>query len=399
MSLAVAVLKEQAEGERRIALDPASANKLANKGFQVLIEKGAGDSAGFSDEQYSDCIILDDPEIILTMADIWLWVQVPATEQLANLPDGRLGMGLVYAHRNPAVIDTLKQHRLTCMAMELVPRSIRSQPMDVLSSQETIAGYKAVLRAATLAPRLFPMLTTAAGVLKPARVIIIGADVAGLQAIATARRLGARVEVYVTDADAQEQVESLGAKILDMAQASLSTGPQSHLLRLSAEDEDEDGNTRELTEEEKQQHTDKLAEHLAKADVVISTVTIPVGPAPKIITETMVEGMNPGSVIIDLAAESGGNCVLTNPGTTVVRNGVLVDGPLDLASEAATDASEMYAHNLLSLLELLVEGENLKIDREDEVVDGTLLTYEGELVHEATAGLLSLNTANDSRGF
>ena len=383
MSLAVAVLKEQAEGERRVALDPASANKLANKGFQVLIEKGAGDSAGFSDEQYSDCIVLDDAEIILTMADIWLWVQVPATEQLANLPDGRLGMGLVYAHRNPAIIDTLKQHRLTCMAVELLPQSIRSQPMDVLSSQATVAGYKAVLRAATLAPRLFPMLTTVAGVLKPARVIIIGADVAGLQAIATARRLGARVEVYVTDADAQEQVESLGAKIID--------------ARLSAEDED--GNTRELTEEEKQQQTDKLAEHLAKADVVISTVTIPVGPAPKIITETMVEGMNPGSVIIDLAAESGGNCVLTNPGTTVTHNGVLVDGPLNLASEAATHASEMYAHNLLSLLELLVEGENLKIDREDEVVEGTLLTYEGELVHEATAELLSLNTANDSRGF
>ena len=397
MSLAVAVLKEQAEGERRVALDPASANKLANKGFQVLIEKGAGDTAGFSDEQYSDCIVLDDPEIILTMADIWLWVQVPATEQLANLPDSRLGMGLVYAHRNPAVIDTLKQHRLTCIAMELVPRSIRSQPMDVLSSQATVAGYNAVLRAATLAPRLFPMLTTVAGVLKPARVIIIGADVAGLQAIATARRLGARVEVYVTDADAQEQVESLGAEIIDMAQASLSTGPRSHLLRVSAEDEE--GNTRELTEEEKQQQTDKLAEHLAKADVVISTVTIPVGSAPKIITETMIDGMNPGSVIIDLAAESGGNCVLTNPGTTVTHNGVLVDGPLNLASEAATHASEMYAHNLLSLLELLVEGENLKIDREDEVVEGTLLTYEGELVHEATAELLSLNTANDSRGF
>ena len=383
MSLAVAVLKEQAEGERRVALDPASANKLANKGFQVLIEKGAGDTAGFSDEQYSDCIVLDDPEIILTMADIWLWVQVPATEQLANLPDGRLGMGLVYAHRNPAIIDTLKQHRLTCMAMELVPRSIRSQPMDVLSSQATVAGYKAVLRAATLTPRLFPMLTTAAGVLKPARVIIIGADVAGLQAIATARRLGARVEAYVTDADAREQAESLGAKIIDD--------------RVSAEDEE--GNTRELTEEEKQQQIDKLTEHLAKADVVISTVTIPVGAAPKIITEDMIEGMKPGSVIVDLAAESGGNCVLTNPGTTVVRNGVFVDGPLDLASEAATHASEMYAHNLLSLLELLVEDENLNIDREDEVVDGTLLTYEGELVHEATAKSLSLNTVNDSRGF
>jgi len=394
MSLAVAVLKEQAEGERRVALDPASANQLANKGFQVLIEKGAGDSAGFSDQQYSDCIVLDDAEIILTMADIWLWVQVPATEQLANLPDGRLGMGLVYAHRNPAVIDTLKQHRLTCMAMELLPQSIRSQPMNVLASQATVAGYNAVLRAATLAPRLFPMLTTIAGTLKPARVIIIGADVAGLQAIATARRLGARVEVYDAGADVQEKIKSLGAKIIDMAQASLSTGPRSHLLR-----EDEDGNIRELTEEEKQQQTDKLAEHLAKADVVISTVTDPLKPAPGIITEAMVEGMKPGTVIVDLAAESGGNCELTNPGTTVIRNGVLIDGPLNLASEAATHASEMYAHNLLSLLELLVEDENVTIDREDELVKGALLTYEGELVHEATAELLSLNTANDSRGF
>jgi len=382
MSLAVAVLREQAEGERRVALDPASANQLANKGFQVLIEKGAGDSAGFSDEHYSDCIVLDDAEIILTMADIWLWVQVPATEQLANLPDGRLGMGLVYAHRNPAVIDTLKQHRLTCMAMELVPQSIRSQPMDALASQATIAGYNAVLRAATLASRLFPMLTTIAGTLNPARIIIIGAEVAGLQAIATARRLGARVEVYDTGADAQEQVESLGAKIID--------------LRVNAEDED--GNARELTEEEKRQQVDKLAEHITKADVVISTISIPLRPAPKIITEAMVEGMKPGSVIVDLAAESGGNCALTDPGATVVRNGVLIDGPLNLASEAATHASEMYAHNLLKLLELLVDDETVKIDREDEVVNGTLLTHEGELVHEATAGLLSLNTANDSRG-
>ncbi len=387
MSLAVAVLKEQVEGERRVALDPASANQLANKGFQVLVEKGAGDSAGFSDQQYSDCIVLDDAEIILTMADIWLWVQVPTTEQLANLPDGRLGMGLVNAHRNPAVIDTLKQHRLTCMAVELVPQSIRSQPMDVLASQATIAGYSAVLRAATLAPRLFPMLTTVAGTLNPARVIIIGAEVAGLQAIATARRLGARVEVYDTGADVQEKVESLGAKMIDMAQASLSTGPRSHLLRVSAEDED--GNTRELTEEkEEQQQVDKLAEHIAKADVVISTISIPVRTAPKIITEAMVESMKPGSVIVDLAAESGGNCVLTDPGTTVVRNGVLIDGPLNLASEAATHASEMYAHNLLKLLELLVEDESVKIDRDHEVVNGTLLTYEGELVHEATAELL-----------
>lgn len=373
MSLTVAVLKEQAEGERRVALDPVSANKLSNKGFQVLIEKGAGDAAGFADHQYSDCVLLDDAESILTMADIWLWIQAPATEQLANLPDGSLCMGLVFAHRNPAVVDTLKEHRLACMAMELVPRISRAQSMDVLSSQATVAGYKAVLRAATLAPRLFPMLTTAAGTLRPATVVIIGAGVAGLQAIATARRLGARVEAYDIRAAAREQVESLGAKMID-------TG-------ISAEGEG--GYARELTDEEKQQQADKLAEHLAHADAVISTAAIPGRPAPKIITEAMVEGMAPGSVIVDLAAESGGNCVLTEPGTTVTRNGVLIDGPLNLASAAAIHASEMFARNLLNLLDLLVEDDNLKIDRQDEVVDGTLLTYEGELVHKATAELLA----------
>lgn len=373
MSLTVAVLKEQAKGERRVALDPASANKLANKGFQVLIEKGAGDAAGFSDEQYSDCAVLDDAESILTMADIWLWVQAPATEPLANLPDGSLCMGMVFAHRNPAVVDTLKKQKLACMAMELVPRISRAQSMDVLSSQATVAGYKAVLRAATLAPRLFPMLTTAAGTLRPASVVIIGAGVAGLQAIATARRLGARVEAYDIRAAAREQVESLGAKMID-------TG-------ISAEGEG--GYARELTDEEKQQQADKLAEHLAKADAVISTAAIPGRPAPKIITEAMVEGMAPGSVIVDLAAESGGNCILTEPGNTVIRNGVIVDGPLDLASDAAIHASEMYARNLLNLLDLLVEDETIKIDREDDVVDGTLLTYEGELVHKATAELFA----------
>ena len=380
MSLAVAVLKEQTEGERRVALDPISANKLADKGFKVLIENGAGDAAGFSDEQYSACTLLDDPMIILTMADIWLWVQAPATEQLANLPDGHLCMGQVFAHRNPAVVDTLKQHRQTCMAMELVPRISRAQSMDVLSSQATVAGYQAVLRAATLAPRLFPMLTTAAGTLRPASVVIIGVGVAGLQAIATARRLGARVEAYDNRAAAREQVESLGAKMID-------TG-------ISAEGEG--GNARELTDEEKQQQADTLAEHLANADVVISTEEILGRPAPKIITEAMVEGMAPGSVIVDLAAESGGNCALTEPGATVSRNGVMVDGPLDLASGAATHASEMYAHNLLNLLELLVEDECVKIDREDEVVDGALLTHEGELVHKDNADPGADNAAGGS---
>lgn len=369
MSLTVAVLKERAKGERRVALDPVSANKLANKGFQVLIEKGAGDAAGFSDAQYSDCAILDDTESILTMSDIWLWVQAPEAYLLSKLPEGRLCMGMVFAHRHPDVVSELEKGQQTCLAMELVPRISRAQSMDVLSSQATVAGYKAVLRAATLAPRLFPMLTTAAGTLRPAKVVIIGAGVAGLQAIATARRLGARVEAYDIRSAAREQVESLGAKMID-------TG-------VSAEGEG--GYARELTEDEIQQQADKLAEHLAKADAVISTAAIPGRPAPKIITEAMVENMAPGSVIVDLAAESGGNCMLTEPGNTVIHNGVIIDGPLDLASEAAIHASEMYARNLLNLLDLVIKEEKVNIDRQDEVVDGTLLTYQGQVVHKATA--------------
>jgi NAD(P) transhydrogenase subunit alpha len=369
MSLTVAVLKEQAKGERRVALDPLSANKLASRGYQILIEKGAGEAAGFSDAQYADCVVLDDAESILTMCDVLLWVQAPAPQLLESLPEGRLCMGMVFAHRHADVVDTLEKHKLTCLAMELVPRISRAQSMDVLSSQATVAGYKAVLRAATLAPRLFPMLTTAAGTLRPASVVIIGAGVAGLQAIATARRLGARVEAYDIRAAAREQVESLGAKMID-------TG-------VSAEGEG--GYARELTDEEKQQQADKLAEHLAKADAVISTAAIPGRPAPKIITEAMVELMAPGSVIVDLAAESGGNCVLTDPGHTVVRNGVIVDGPLDLASEAAIHASEMYARNLINLLDLMIKEDSIQVDREDEVVNGTLLTYQGEVVHKATA--------------
>jgi len=411
MSLAVVVLKERAEGERRVALDPVSANKLVNKGFQVLIEKGAGDAAGFSDEQYSDCTVLDDAEIILTMADIWLWVQAPATEQLANLPEGSLGMGLVLAHRNPAIVETLRQHRLTCIAMELVPRINRTQPLDALSSQATVAGYQAALRAATLAPRLFPMLTTAAGTLKPASVIIIGAGVAGLQAVATARRLGARVAVYDTDASAREQVESLGAEMInsgisvedeDSATAEQTDTEEQHTEEQRteeqhAEEQQQSDAEEQQPAEEQQQQTDELAEHLARADVVISTVEFAGKPAPKIITAAMVEAMAPGSVIVDLAAESGGNCELTEAGTTIIHNGVVVDGLLNLASESPIHASEMYSHNLLGLLELVVEDETVKINREDEVVAGTLLTFEGELVHKATADLLSGSTPDESQ--
>lgn len=371
-SLAVAVLKEQAEGERRVALDPASVKRIAAKGFRVLVQQGAGDAAGFLDEQYSEAEIIANEEEILHQADILLWIQAPGVQTLTALKEGALALGLVFPHRNPGIIEALNSRNISCCAMELVPRISRAQGMDVLSSQATVAGYKAVLRAASLSPRLFPMLTTAAGTLRPSSVMIIGAGVAGLQAIATARRLGARVEAYDIRAAAREQVESLGAKMID-------TGVDA---------EAEGGYARELTDEEKQRQADKLAEHLAKSDAVISTASIPGRPAPRIISKQMVEGMSPGSVIVDLSAESGGNCELTEPGSTIRHNGVIVDGPLNLASQAAIHASEMFAKNLLNLLELMVEEDQLKINREDEVVDGCLLTHEGALVHEQTAKLL-----------
>jgi len=254
------------------------------------------------------------------------------------------------------------------------------------------------------------MLTTAAGTLKPASVLIIGAGVAGLQAVATARRLGARVAVYDTDASTREQVESLGAEMINSGisaeEEDSATTEQTDAEEQQGEEQQQpdgeeqqqpDGEEQQQAEEraEEQQQTDELADHLARTDVVISTVDIAGKPAPKIITEAMVEAMAPGSVIVDLASESGGNCELTEAGTTIIHNGVVVDGPLNLASEAAIHASEMYAHNLLGLLELVVEDETVKINREDEVVDSTLLTFEGELVHKATADLLSGSTPDE----
>jgi H+-translocating NAD(P) transhydrogenase subunit alpha len=373
MPLTVAVLTEQAQGERRVALDPANAKKLVAKGFRVLLQKGAGDAAGFPDAQYAGCELTADAATILSQADVYLWVQAPDAQRLSALRESALAMGLVFAHRNTAIVDALNARKASCCAMELVPRISRAQSMDVLSSQATVAGYEAVLRAAGLAPRLFPMLTTAAGTLRPSTVVVIGAGVAGLQAIATARRLGARVEAYDIRAAAREQVESLGARMID-------TGVNA---------QGEGGYARELTDIEKQQQAAKLAEHLARCDVVISTAAIPGRPAPKIISREMVEGMSAGAVIVDLAAESGGNCELTEPGKTQHHNGVTIDGPLNLASMAAIHASEMYSKNLLNLLDLMVQDGQVTIHREDEVVAGCLLTHGGELVHAGMAKLLA----------
>ncbi len=366
MTVRIGIIRESAAGERRVALDPPTAARLLQAGHKLLIESGAGTQAGHPDSAWSDCEMLDDPLGVAAQVDVLLCVRRPSVAVLEKLKSGALVIGQLAPHQNFDELRPAIENGVSLLSMELVPRITRAQAMDVLSSQATVAGYKAVIIAADIAPRLFPMLTTAAGTLRPAKAVVIGAGVAGLQAIATARRLGAQVEAYDIRAAAREQVESLGAKMIDTGVDAESKG----------------GYARELTDEERQQQADVLAEHLARADVVISTAAIPGRPAPKIITEAMVSAMKPGSVIVDLAAESGGNCELTRPGETVDHHGVLVDGPLNLASRAALHSSEMYARNINNLLALMLTEDGLTIDTEDEIIAGCLLAHGGQVVHD-----------------
>jgi H+-translocating NAD(P) transhydrogenase subunit alpha len=367
MTLKIGIIKETASGERRVALDPPTASKLIQAGHKVIVESGAGTESGHPDDAWTDCDIAADAAAVAGQADVLLSVRRPQSSTLKAAGKGTVVIGQLAPYQDFDALRQAADDRLSLVSMELVPRITRAQAMDVLSSQATIAGYKAVIIAADIAPRLFPMLTTAAGTLRPAKAVVIGAGVAGLQAIATARRLGAQVEAYDIRAAAREQVESLGAKMID-------TGVDA---------ETEGGYARELTDEERAQQAEALARHLAKADVVVSTAAIPGRPAPKIITETMVDDMKPGSVIVDLAAETGGNCELTRPGETVNHQGVLINGPLNLPSKAPLHASEMYAKNIHNLLALLIDEEGgLKVDLEDEVIAGCLLAHDGQVVHE-----------------
>ena len=368
MTTTVAVLTETADGERRVALDPAGAGKLAQRGVTVRVQAGAGEAAGFDDAEYRDqgAEIADDAAAAASGAAVLLSVQAPPAKRLAELTSGGVAAGVLLAHQHPELLEALNANQLSGLAMESIPRVTRAQAMDVLSSQATIAGYKAALIAADLAPRIFPMLTTAAGTLRPASVVVIGAGVAGLQAIATCRRLGAKVEAYDIRAAAREQVESVGGRMIE-------TGVDA---------ETEGGYARELSDEERQQQADVLSEHLAKADAVISTAALPGKPAPKIVTAAMVERMQRGAVIVDLAAESGGNCELTEPGETTAHQGVTVAGPLNLPSRGARHASEMFSRNGLQLLELVIDDNGeLALATDDEIIEGCLLTHEGGTVH------------------
>ena len=362
MAVTVAFVRETADGERRAAISPETCRKLVALACRVLIEPGAGQRAGFPDADYAGAEFAPRAQV-LSAADVLVCVQPPANAELAQLHAGAQLVGLLAPHADAGRVPALATAGLTAFSLERLPRTTRAQAMDVLSSQAGMAGYKAVLIAAQLAPRFFPMLTTAAGTIRPSRVLIVGAGVAGLQAIATARRLGAQVEGFDVRPETREQIESLGGKFLDLGVSAKGEG----------------GYARELTAEERAEQQRRLAEHLRNVDVVVTTAAVPGRPAPRILSAAMVEGMRAGSVIVDLAAETGGNCELTRPGETVDHGGVTVCGPLNLASMGALHASEMYARNVFNFLSLMIDKSGaLAIDWNDELLAKTCLAHGGE---------------------
>ena len=355
MAVDVLVVRERAPGERRVAMTPETARKLAALGATVWFEPAAGQAAGFPDQAYLDvgAQLADDAR--LALADIVLCVQPPDNARLGQLKSGASLVGMLHPQADAERAGLIQSRGLQAFPLERLPRTTRAQSMDVLSSQAGMAGYKATLIAAQRAPRFFPMLTTAAGTIRPSRVLVVGAGVAGLQAIATARRLGAQVEGFDVRPETREQIESLGGKFLDLGVSAVGEG----------------GYARPLTEEERAEQQRRLGEHLRLVDVVICTAAVPGRPAPKIVTTAMVQGMKPGSAIVDLAAETGGNCEATRPGEVVELNGVTVDGPLDLASLGAVHASEMYARNLYNFVALFLKDGAIGFDWDDELLAKT----------------------------
>ena len=368
MPIRVAVPHETTPGERRVALNPVVAEQLSKLGLQVQIRAGAGCAAYDRDRDYTTAEVVEDRTALLSQADIVLTVSPLVPEDVALLREGTVVIGFLHPHEFDDRICALRDGKITGFAMELIPRISRAQNMDALSSQASIAGYKAALMAASRTARFFPMLTTAAGTIRPAKVLVIGVGVAGLQAIATAKRLGASVEAYDVRPETREQVESLGARFVDVKVNAVGEG----------------GYARELSDEEKQQEMEILAQHVAEADAIISTAAVPGRPAPKIITSGMVDEMKPGAVIIDLAAYSGGNCELTIPGESFGHELVMVYGPLNVPAMMPVHASEMYAKNLFNFLSLIVHDGELSPDWDDEVVADSVLTRDGKIQHELT---------------
>jgi NAD(P) transhydrogenase subunit alpha len=368
MPIRIAVPHETTPGERRVALVPAVAEQLTGLGLQISLQAGAGCAAYYRDHDYSGVEIVSDRAALLGQADIVLTVNPPAVEDIGLLRAGTMVVGFLHPHEFDDRIAALRDRNITGFAMELVPRISRAQNMDALSSQASIGGYKAALMAANRTARFFPMLTTAAGTIRPAKVLVIGVGVAGLQAIATAKRLGAMVEAYDVRPETREQVESLGAKFVDVKVTAVGQG----------------GYARELSDEEKAREMEVLTRHVVAADAIISTAGVPGRPAPKIITTAMVEQMKPGAVIIDLAAYSGGNCELTIPGESFGHELVMIYGPLNVPAMMPVHASDMYARNLFNFLKLIIHDGEIRPDWEDEIIAGSLLTRDRQIYHAQT---------------
>ncbi|MBB1088444.1 Re/Si-specific NAD(P)(+) transhydrogenase subunit alpha [Lysobacter sp. SG-8] len=352
----VGVLRERAPGECRVALTPETCRKFVAAGVRVRVEEGAGEAAAFTDDAYREAGAEVGDAARVHDADVLLCVQAPDAATLSSLREGAAIVGLLAPQSDDARAQAIGERRLHAFPLERLPRTTRAQSMDVLSSQAGMAGYKAVLEAAQRAPRFFPMLTTAAGTIRPSKVLVVGAGVAGLQAIATAKRLGAQVEGFDVRPETREQIESLGGRFLDLGVSAAGEG----------------GYARALTDDERAEQQRRLGEHLKSVDVVVCTAAVPGRPAPRIITAAMVAGMKPGSVVVDLAAETGGNCELTRPGETTQSNGVVVAGPLNLASRGAVHASEMYARNLFNFASLFLVDGQVAFNWDDELLAKTV---------------------------
>jgi NAD(P) transhydrogenase subunit alpha len=365
----VGVPRETVPGERRVALVPDIVPKVTKAGLEVVAEPGAGTAAGFLDSAYKESGARLEPDV-LPRADILLKVQPPTAEEIGRLREGTTLIGFLQPYANATAIQALAARRVTAFAMELMPRITRAQSMDALSAMSTVSGYKAVLIAASHLPKFFPLLMTAAGTITPARVFVIGAGVAGLQAIGTAKRLGAVVEAYDTRPVVKEQVESLGAKFVE--------------LGLETKDaEAKTGYAKAQSEEFYEKQRQMMMKSVSAADVVIPTALVPGKRAPVLITEEMVQSMRPGSVIVDLAAEQGGNCALTEPGQEVVRHGILICGPTNLPSTVPFHASQMYARTVTNYLAHLVKDGRINLDLTDELTRGPLVTHQGVRMWES----------------
>jgi NAD(P) transhydrogenase subunit alpha len=372
----IAVPREQQQGEARVALVPESVKKLVAAGVEVGIESGAGVRAGFLDADYqtAGASIMGRADL-LPEADVIACVNRPEAADFSKFKQGAVIIGFLKPLDEPAALEPVIVRKLTAFAVELVPRTTRAQSMDALSSMATVAGYKAVLIAAARLPRMFPMLMTAAGTVPPAKVLVLGAGVAGLQAIATARRLGAVVEAYDVRAAAGQDVKSLGAKFLEVDLGGIET-------------QDAGGYAKELSPEALQRGRDMVAKRAAVSDVVITTAQVPGRKAPLMLTEEAVNSMHPGSVIVDLAASTGGNVAFTKPGEDVEHNGVTILGPLNLPATVPGHASQLYSRNLTSFMALINDKGTLKIDMNDDILKGACVAYQGGNVHPKVAAAL-----------